>query len=312
MANGMGQHAFVAWQRSRAAWVRSVSNADLERLGTAIRERRTVTDKTAADRRETNEALRWLESRGNALDEDWGIVGAQATAFGLFSPDKEEARAMEYPDGFGRCVMCGADRNEACTIISGSDADGDQTGSRRPRPHGGRAQIGSPLEPQEGFVPVKDEPGYSAAGDVPVTEQIGVTPPPSGEQELPSDADVLQMMTSMGEAQVDDPDDTFQLLNQVPYIDAAHLLDARNGREVAHWILGRMDALGDACAVQVRLQAEHLGAVAAVLLHEGYAVAPYSGKGLKVLVIEVSPMSKSISLYRAYKAWRDSPAMNQR
>lgn len=226
---------------------------------------------------------------------------------------------MEYPDGYGRCVMCGADRNEACITISGGEDEGSKRGGRRDHPHGGRAQIGSPLEPQEGFVPVKDEPGYSG-GDVPVTEQVGVTPPPSGEQELPSDADVLRMMTSMGEAQVDDPDDTFQLLNQddiqllnqVPYIDAAHLLDARNGREVAHWILGRMDALGDACAVQVRLQAEHLGAVAAVLLHEGFAVAPYSGKGLKVLIIEVSPMSKSISLYRAYKAWRDSPAMNQR
>lgn len=62
-----------------------------------------------------------------------------------------------YPDGYGRCVLCGAGRNEACTVISGSGVPGDQAGDRRPNPHGGRALIGDPREPLEGFVPVKDE-----------------------------------------------------------------------------------------------------------------------------------------------------------
>lgn len=72
--------------------------------------------------------------------------------------DLEDAmNSTTYPGGYGRCVMCGADRNEACTVISGSGAPGDQHGDRRPHPHGARTLIGSPLEPFAGFVPVKDE-----------------------------------------------------------------------------------------------------------------------------------------------------------
>lgn len=65
--------------------------------------------------------------------------------------------SANYPDGYGRCVLCGAGRNEPCTVISGSGVLGDQVGDRRAHPHGGRALIGSPREPLEGFVPVAKE-----------------------------------------------------------------------------------------------------------------------------------------------------------
>lgn len=65
-----------------------------------------------------------------------------------------------YPEGLGRCVMCGADRKQPCTVISGSGEPGDQPGDRRPTPHSGRPPIDSSLEPPEGAMAVKDEPNH--------------------------------------------------------------------------------------------------------------------------------------------------------
>lgn len=66
---------------------------------------------------------------------------------------------MNYPAGYGRCIMCGAGRNDFCTVISGSGVPGDKPGDLREVPHGQRSRIGE-NEPSEGFVAVKDEPNH--------------------------------------------------------------------------------------------------------------------------------------------------------
>lgn len=86
---------------------------------------------------------------------------------------------INYPEGFGRCLGCGADRNAPCTIISGgidgnyqpTDAPELQTGARRDGPHPGRRQIGDDREPPLTFVALKDEPNHYA--DQPHTPQCG-------------------------------------------------------------------------------------------------------------------------------------------
>ncbi len=69
---------------------------------------------------------------------------------------------MNYPAAYGRCVVCGAGRNEFCTVISGGEVPGDQrTFPERHRevPHHYRSRIGE-NEPPEGSVAVKDEPNH--------------------------------------------------------------------------------------------------------------------------------------------------------
>lgn len=68
---------------------------------------------------------------------------------------------MTYPIGYGRCIMCGADQNQHCTVISTAhDEFYDQdAGDTRLDPHAARARIGV-NEPAAGFVAVKDEPNH--------------------------------------------------------------------------------------------------------------------------------------------------------
>ena len=86
---------------------------------------------------------------------------------------------MTYPETYGRCIMCGADRGEPCTIISGGVLDDYTptddpkwaTGAPREYPHANRGPIGHELEPPARFVAVKDEPNHYA--DEPHTSQCG-------------------------------------------------------------------------------------------------------------------------------------------
>lgn len=112
---------------------------------------------------------------------------------------------MTYPDGYGRCIMCGADRDRFCTVISGPgdecpncngsgrvhsateyQADpcprcgatgkievpaGERPGDIRDAPHAGRPPIGSSREPAEGFMAIKDEPNHYR--DQPHTAECG-------------------------------------------------------------------------------------------------------------------------------------------
>ena len=112
-----------------------------------------------------------------------------------------------YPEGYGRCIMCGADRDAPCTIISGGPMEcancngsgyadhtvpaddreqvctrcegtgrlvppeGERTGDRREVPHFYRASKIGVGEPPEGFMAVKDEPNHYR--DEPHTAQCG-------------------------------------------------------------------------------------------------------------------------------------------
>ncbi|MGZ4520256.1 MAG: hypothetical protein ACXVXW_07560 [Mycobacteriaceae bacterium] len=58
----------------------------------------------------------------------------------------------QYPEDFGRCVVCGADRSQPCDTVS-------EPGTPRAEPHFYRGAIGV-NEPAPGFTPVRDEPDH--------------------------------------------------------------------------------------------------------------------------------------------------------
>lgn len=65
--------------------------------------------------------------------------------------------------GWPPCVMCGAKRNEPCTVISGSGEPGDSPGNVRYVHHAQRAKpedTGTDRDPGDDFIAVKDEPNH--------------------------------------------------------------------------------------------------------------------------------------------------------
>lgn len=189
----------------------------------------------------------------------------------------------EYPEGYGRCVLCGADRNEPCVVISGSGVPDDQAGSRRAHPHGGRAPIGSPREPREGFVPIADEPGlrsdvrepgYAAVGDMPEVGMEG----PSAERDVILNPEVAAHMAAAGTGELVQGHPAESKPEEgPPFINAAtEAVGCRNAREMGYWILGAIGVLRTV-KVHVRIPAEHLAGVSAVLVAENFRVSRWSG-----------------------------------
>lgn len=118
----------------------------------------------------TEHELAWLNAGGTI---EMCQLGAQPQPFSVqcWGTGEPAPEAEAAGNGLGRCVMCGAERDRPCTVISGSGEPGDQPGDVRSEPHAGRGPIGSPGEPPEGFVPVAKEPNHYA--DQPHTAECG-------------------------------------------------------------------------------------------------------------------------------------------
>lgn len=165
----------------------------------------------------------------------------------------------------------------------------------------------SPPTRQASVPPDAGEPGYTMIVGTPA-EMLGITIPEPPAEKPVTDATVAADLAKVGDAVgVAAPTAADGL---PPYIDATQPLGIRNGRELAHWIRGRLDPFGAEASVHVRIPVEHLGAISAVLIEDGYAVAPHSGiRGeQREATIEVSPIPKVVSLHTAFSEWRDGYA----